>query len=349
MFTRKITFLKLSFLLILSTALGGCLTLADQTKRAAQFEGFKGAAGNLSKYPNDKTVEKQVRLILEDFAKKKGLSEDRYIEHEYSEYLESSKDSQPSLNSFMFYFDGLSHANERGIVNDQIYSDLKAQFKRQVVDGFIVGSFDGLTTDTRIRSYFPELVTPQSLKSLTNQAIAEINSRQRRHFEHNVEFVTLVDRYGNSADVILVKRFLAGYQVKDEDILILNGTNNFKVDRSKFQSPKLLGDFHISEAARFGVEVKSELRSMVKDFKDPDNVKFRNVAVLATPSKFHICGELNGVNSYGAYVGFKKFISSGAIHQIESEKKHLYSEEIHNDCSLRRFPLDQFNLEQTSA
>lgn len=40
------------------------------------------------------------------------------------------------------------------------------------------------------------------------------------------------------------------------------------------------------------------------DLKDPDSAKFREI--LST--KERICGQINSKNSYGGYVGFKRFI-----------------------------------------
>lgn len=48
--------------------------------------------------------------------------------------------------------------------------------------------------------------------------------------------------------------------------------------------------------------------SIVRQMKDPSSVQFRSLSV--TRDTF-LCGELNAKNSYGGYVGFKKFITDG--------------------------------------
>jgi hypothetical protein len=61
-----------------------------------------------------------------------------------------------------------------------------------------------------------------------------------------------------------------------------------------------------------------EAQRVVADrMKDPRSVQFRNVA---TGSLGHVCGELNAKNSYGAYVGFKRFfVDSIGNATIESD------------------------------
>lgn len=58
-------------------------------------------------------------------------------------------------------------------------------------------------------------------------------------------------------------------------------------------------------------------KQVVQDLKDPASAQFRNVRYrIATPDKaetkftHYLCGEVNSKNSYGAYVGFKSFISA---------------------------------------
>ena len=41
--------------------------------------------------------------------------------------------------------------------------------------------------------------------------------------------------------------------------------------------------------------------------KDPGSAQFKNVVVYAGGKQRTVCGEVNGKNSYGGYVGFRKF------------------------------------------
>lgn len=54
----------------------------------------------------------------------------------------------------------------------------------------------------------------------------------------------------------------------------------------------------------------NELREMkqviTKDLKDPASAIFRNI----TSDNYQVCGEVNAKNSYGAYIGYKRFTYS---------------------------------------
>lgn len=65
-----------------------------------------------------------------------------------------------------------------------------------------------------------------------------------------------------------------------------------------------------SQLRKIRVEKQSEARKNVKlTLKDPDSAKFRNQSSS--------CGEVNAKNSFGAYTGFKRFISMDGNTVIE--------------------------------
>jgi hypothetical protein len=46
--------------------------------------------------------------------------------------------------------------------------------------------------------------------------------------------------------------------------------------------------------------------------KDPDSARFRNVTIIRVePDGAVVCGEVNAKNSYGGYVGFRRFVVTG--------------------------------------
>lgn len=54
---------------------------------------------------------------------------------------------------------------------------------------------------------------------------------------------------------------------------------------------------------------------VTNSMKDPESVRFRNVRVFRGVA---VCGEVNAKNSYGGYVGFKRFfVLAGATMSIE--------------------------------
>lgn len=55
---------------------------------------------------------------------------------------------------------------------------------------------------------------------------------------------------------------------------------------------------------------------VTKDFKDPGSAQFRNDVAYRPPkpkdeNDFIVCGEVNGKNLYGGYVGFQKYYVLG--------------------------------------
>jgi hypothetical protein len=58
-------------------------------------------------------------------------------------------------------------------------------------------------------------------------------------------------------------------------------------------------------------DIKLVKNYMKKDLIDPDSAKFRNVRKIVLDHKIVICGEMNAKNSFGAYIGYKKFRSLG--------------------------------------
>jgi hypothetical protein len=65
-----------------------------------------------------------------------------------------------------------------------------------------------------------------------------------------------------------------------------------------------------SEEGEFKEITKSLRNFLVTDFKDPSSPQFRNVVLRQSKDKvsFYLCGEVNGKNSYGGYIGFRRFV-----------------------------------------
>ncbi|UXC18532.1 putative periplasmic lipoprotein [Comamonas squillarum] len=62
----------------------------------------------------------------------------------------------------------------------------------------------------------------------------------------------------------------------------------------------------------------SAQEAIARNLKDPAAAQFRNVRVMQFTNGRVVCGEVNGKNSYGAYVGFKRFAASNNSGTIES-------------------------------
>jgi hypothetical protein len=81
------------------------------------------------------------------------------------------------------------------------------------------------------------------------------------------------------------------------------------------------------KAGRYEGFVQFAKDSLTRSFKDPGSVQFRGLFVSG--KALHVlCGEVNGKNSYGAYVGFRRFYATGKsmLDSIESPSERFVFE-----------------------
>ena len=64
---------------------------------------------------------------------------------------------------------------------------------------------------------------------------------------------------------------------------------------------------HAQDLAVFAAKAKENL---TWDFKDPEAARFRGLFVSRMGDALILCGEVNAKNSYGAYIGFRRFRAS---------------------------------------
>ena len=55
-----------------------------------------------------------------------------------------------------------------------------------------------------------------------------------------------------------------------------------------------------------------------KTLKDPDSAKFQNIRMMDYDGGKVLCGEINAKNSYGGYVGYKRFVAGTSAATIFS-------------------------------
>jgi len=80
-----------------------------------------------------------------------------------------------------------------------------------------------------------------------------------------------------------------------------------------------------NEAYRKSKQKKQWMEQVVADFYDPSAAQFRNLR----QNYRALCGEVNGKNKMGAYVGFKRFYSGSTGARIEPDvPDHLDSESV---------------------
>jgi hypothetical protein len=97
------------------------------------------------------------------------------------------------------------------------------------------------------------------------------------------------------------------------------------VDCGKLAEATAARDCYIEERARMlapeapgkppeGPEIDAFVmkakENLVRDFKDPSSAQFRSLFLAMSGAVPVLCGEVNGKNSYGAYVGFRQFYAT---------------------------------------
>lgn len=73
-------------------------------------------------------------------------------------------------------------------------------------------------------------------------------------------------------------------------------------------------------SANYSAIVKQAKMLAAKDLRDPDSARFRNLGVYRwTTGKggIAVCGDINGKNSFGGYVGYRGFVVYGGVAVIE--------------------------------
>lgn len=83
--------------------------------------------------------------------------------------------------------------------------------------------------------------------------------------------------------------------------------------------------------------------SLTRSFKDPSSVQYRGLFISGKPMLV-LCGEVNGKNSYGAYVGFRRFYATGKpmLDSIESpSERYVFERMWPSMCGNKQIDIDQ--------
>lgn len=78
-------------------------------------------------------------------------------------------------------------------------------------------------------------------------------------------------------------------------------------------------------ASRFGHEQATEkgMESVKRQLKDPESARFQNIQLTDHNGGLVLCGEINAKNSYGGYVGFKRFVAgTNSATMQETNRRH---------------------------
>jgi len=82
------------------------------------------------------------------------------------------------------------------------------------------------------------------------------------------------------------------------------------------------------------VEVALDL--LTNPLKDPDSARYRRTFLSEwTAGRFALCGEVNAKNSYGGYVGYRRFYAGDDVSavEIESDTQNYFIGRYNTFCS----------------
>lgn len=76
--------------------------------------------------------------------------------------------------------------------------------------------------------------------------------------------------------------------------------------------------------------VDAARKAITYSLTDPDSAKFREVFVA--PNQVAVCGEVNAKNSYGGYVGFRRFMYSPTKQGIDGDGSYFVEARWEDRC-----------------
>jgi hypothetical protein len=95
-------------------------------------------------------------------------------------------------------------------------------------------------------------------------------------------------------------------------------------------SPKELAKEKRLQERRDAQMMDAAKKAISYSLVDPDSAKFREVFVA--PNQVAICGEVNAKNSFGGYVGFRKFMYSPTKQGIDGDGSYFVEARWEDRC-----------------
>lgn len=70
-------------------------------------------------------------------------------------------------------------------------------------------------------------------------------------------------------------------------------------------------------------DIKKAKETVANELRDPESAQFRNIITKKT-NEFGgvtVCGEVNGKNAYGGYVGYQRFVNNPPSDRVYMERE----------------------------
>lgn len=160
----------------------------------------------------------------------------------------------------------------------------------------------------------------------------------------------VISENGRRADWIVNGRKI-GCRVDESGRLVSVVTPNGEMMRSELVKVRGASagkvDYSATEDDAF---VRAGIDKLKRMLKDPDSVQFREL-FIADKAMQTLCGEVNGRNSYGGYVGYRRFYYTGrpALDEIETPGDSVFASMYPKMCGSVRKTIVQPDSEPTPA
>lgn len=85
----------------------------------------------------------------------------------------------------------------------------------------------------------------------------------------------------------------------------------------------LIGSAQAATTGTHAAFVSAAKDQLTRSFKDPASAQYRGLFVSEVQYRGTkaLCGEVNARNSYGGYVGFRRFVATDELHEVEDPQR----------------------------
>jgi hypothetical protein len=170
---------------------------------------------------------------------------------------------------------------------------------------------------TEVKAPRPEPLTVGSAATICERLLPGLQSKHDLASEESARSteselaVTWPPNEGKTPTVCVVSRSARTIVAIESNGKVLSGSQLAEIERDA-------GFREDIKAGKYEGFVSFTKEALIRSFKDPGAVQFRGVFISGKAMPV-LCGEVNGKNSYGAYVGFRRFYSTGKAMLTEVE------------------------------
>lgn len=235
---------------------------------------------------------------------------------------------------------------ENGLVDTSACKPIREKAISNIKDAIKQARMLNYYESPTFTTVFPEIKSRDFSKEIFKPAFDTIFSSKPFQPASLADILKAASEHGLGSEIKYARESLAKLGVVDSSVFFeiksLPGFTDLD-PLAALVAKERLPDFDYESAKSISQEVDSLLKTLVKDFKDPFSVKVRGAYFASEARGRVLCGELNGKNSYGAYVGFRSFYIGAGFDAIEDPDTGMDAQRYINACGLKRYSLEQLS------